>query len=54
MFKHLLLAKDGSAEGEEALAESFTLAKALSAKVAVATVAEPWTEAAPRPLYQDF
>ena len=46
MFKQLLLATDGSAEGEKALAESFTLATALSAKVTVATVAEPWTEAA--------
>lgn len=46
MFKHLLLATDGSAEGEKALAESLTLAEALSAKVTVATVTEPWTEAA--------
>jgi nucleotide-binding universal stress UspA family protein len=46
MFKHLMIATDGSAQGEKALAEGFALAKALSAKVTVVTVSEPWTEAA--------
>jgi nucleotide-binding universal stress UspA family protein len=46
MFKHLLIATDGSPEGEKALAKGLSLAKALSAKVTVTTVTEPWTAAA--------
>ena len=46
MFKHLLIATDGSTHGDRALAHGFALANALSAKVTVATVTEPWTEAA--------
>ena len=46
MFQHLLIATDGSPDGEEALRQGLGLAKALSAKVTVATVTEPWTEAA--------
>jgi len=46
MFQHLLIAIDGSPDGETALRQGFGLAKALSAKVTVATVTEPWTEAA--------
>ena len=46
MFRHLLIATDGSADGDKALRQGLGLAKALSAKVTVATVTEPWTEAA--------
>jgi nucleotide-binding universal stress UspA family protein len=46
MFQHLLVATDGSPDGEKALRQGLGLAKALSAKVTVATVTEPWTEAA--------
>jgi nucleotide-binding universal stress UspA family protein len=46
MFQHLLIATDGSADGDKALRQGLGLAKALSAKVTVATVTEPWTEAA--------
>jgi nucleotide-binding universal stress UspA family protein len=46
MFQHLLIATDGSPDGEEALRQGLGLAKALSAKATVATVTEPWTEAA--------
>jgi nucleotide-binding universal stress UspA family protein len=46
MFQHLLVATDRSQDGEEALRQGLGLAKALSAKVTVATVTEPWTEAA--------
>jgi nucleotide-binding universal stress UspA family protein len=46
MFQHLLVATDGSQDGEEALRPGLGLAKALSAKETVATVTEPWTEAA--------
>ena len=46
MFKHLLVATDGSPQSEKALAHGVALAAALSAKLTVATVTEPWTEAA--------
>ena len=46
MYKHVLIAVDGSAEGDRALSQGFALAKALAAKVTVMTATEPWTEAA--------
>ena len=46
MLQHLLIATDGSPDGEKALRQGLGLAKTLSAKVTVATVTEPWTEAA--------
>jgi nucleotide-binding universal stress UspA family protein len=46
MYKHVLIAVDGSAESNKALCQGFALAKALSAKVTVMTATEPWTEAA--------
>jgi nucleotide-binding universal stress UspA family protein len=46
MFQHLMIAIDGTAEGDKTLGHGLTLAKALSAKVTVATATEPWTEAA--------
>jgi nucleotide-binding universal stress UspA family protein len=46
MYKHLLIAVDGSGESGKAMAQGFVLAKALTAKATVVTATEPWTEAA--------
>ena len=46
MFKRLLIATDDSRESAQALTQGLALAKVLSANVIVATVTEPWTEAA--------
>jgi nucleotide-binding universal stress UspA family protein len=46
MYEHLLIATDGSLTSDKALAHGFALAKALSARVTVATITESWTEAA--------
>jgi nucleotide-binding universal stress UspA family protein len=46
MYKHLLIAVDGSGESGKAMAQGFALAKALTAKATVVTATEPWTEAA--------
>jgi nucleotide-binding universal stress UspA family protein len=46
MYKHLLIATDGSPASAKALAQGLALAKALAARVTVVTVTEPWTEAA--------
>jgi|KBSMisStaDraftv2_1062788.scaffolds.fasta_scaffold361657_2 nucleotide-binding universal stress UspA family protein len=46
MYKHLLIAVDGSAESDKALSQGLALAKTLSAKATVLTASEPWTEAA--------
>ena len=46
MYKHLLIAVDGSDESAKAMAQGFALAKALTAKATVVTATEPWTEAA--------
>ena len=43
MFKHLLIATDGSEVAEKAVVQGLALAKTLGAKVTVATVTEPWT-----------
>lgn len=43
MYKHLLIATDGSELGGKALASGLALAKALGAKVTIVTVTEPWT-----------
>jgi nucleotide-binding universal stress UspA family protein len=43
MFKHILIATDGSELAERAAVQGFELAKALNAKVTVVTVTEPWT-----------
>jgi len=42
MFKHLLVAIDGSELARNALAQGIALAKALDAKVTIVTVTEPW------------
>jgi nucleotide-binding universal stress UspA family protein len=54
MYKHLLIATDGSPESDKALAHGLALAKALSAKVTIATATEPWTEAAYATLHAPF
>lgn len=43
MFKHILIASDGSELAERAAAQGVGLAKALNAKVTAVTVTEPWT-----------
>ncbi len=43
MFKHLLIATDGSEVADKAVAQGLALAKAVGAKVTIATVTEPWT-----------
>src|SRR5262245_13351698 len=46
MFQHVLIAMDGSLEAKKAFGHGLTLAKALSAKVTVATLTELWAAAA--------
>jgi nucleotide-binding universal stress UspA family protein len=47
MYKHILIATDGSELAGKALAHGFTLAKAIGAKATAVTVTEPWTAVAP-------
>ena len=42
MYKHLLVAIDGSELAQNALEQGIALAKALDAKVTIVTVTEPW------------
>jgi nucleotide-binding universal stress UspA family protein len=42
MFKHILIATDGSDLAGKALADGLSLAKALASQVTIATVTEPW------------
>ncbi len=43
MYKHILIATDGSDLAEKAVRTGLTLAKALGAKTTAVTVSEPWT-----------
>jgi len=43
MFKHILIATDGSELAQKAVDQGFALAKALNAKATVVMVTEPWT-----------
>jgi nucleotide-binding universal stress UspA family protein len=43
MFKHILVATDGSELAGKAVAAGFALARELGAKVTAVTVTEPWT-----------
>lgn len=43
MYKHLLIATDGSELADKAVTHGLALAKALGAKVTTVTVSEPWT-----------
>jgi nucleotide-binding universal stress UspA family protein len=47
MYKHILIATDGSELAHKAVAQGFAVAKALGAKVTVVTVTEPWTAVVP-------
>jgi nucleotide-binding universal stress UspA family protein len=42
MYKHILIATDGSDLAAKALAQGLSLAKALASQVTVVTVTEPW------------
>lgn len=42
MYKHILIATDGSDLSDKALNQGLALAKPLSAKVTIATTTEPW------------
>lgn len=42
MYKHILIATDGSDLAEKAVAHGMGLAKALGAKATIVTVTEPW------------
>ncbi|MFM9938123.1 MAG: universal stress protein [Hyphomicrobiaceae bacterium] len=43
MYKHILIATDGSELGQKAVGQGMALARALDAKVLVVTVTEPWS-----------
>jgi nucleotide-binding universal stress UspA family protein len=45
VFKHLLIATDGSELADKAVEKGLTLAKQLGAKATLVTVTEPWTAA---------
>jgi len=45
MYKHILIASDGSELAGRAVEQGMTLAKALGSKVTAVTVTEPWTAA---------
>lgn len=47
MYKHILIATDGSELAHKAVVQGFGLAKAVGAKVTVVTVTEPWTAVVP-------
>ena len=42
MYKHILIATDGSELAGKALGQGLSLAKALGSQVTVVTVTEPW------------
>lgn len=47
MYKHLLIATDGSELAQRALSQGCELAKALGSKLTIVTVTEPWRMTAP-------
>lgn len=47
MFKHILIATDGSELAQKAVTQGFELAKGLGAQVTVINVTEPWAAVAP-------
>jgi nucleotide-binding universal stress UspA family protein len=47
MYKHILIATDGSELAHKAIEHGFGLAKAVGAKVTVVTISEPWTAVVP-------
>ena len=59
MYKHILIATDGSTLARKAVTHGLALAKALGARVSAVTVTEPWATTAPpeilnEPFVQDF
>jgi nucleotide-binding universal stress UspA family protein len=47
MYKHILIATDGSELAQKAVDQGLAVARALAAKVTAATVTEPWVAVAP-------
>lgn len=47
MYKHLLIATDGSELAQKAISQGLALAKAVDAKITIVTVTEPWGISAP-------
>lgn len=47
MYKHILIATDGSELADKAVATGLTIGKALGSRITVITVTEPWTAVAP-------
>lgn len=47
MYKHILIATDGSELADKAVQTGLTIAKALGSQATVITVTEPWTAVAP-------
>ena len=47
MYRHLLIATDGSELANKAVEQGLSIAKAFNAKVTVVTVTEPWMMSAP-------
>lgn len=54
MYKHLLIAIDGSELAQTALRQGVALAKSLDAKVTIVTVSEPWHSYAPGEIAMPF
>ena len=54
MYKHILVATDGSEPAERAMRDGFALAKLLGAKVSAITVSRPWQAVAPGELMVAF
>ena len=54
MYKHILIAVDGSELAQTALQHGVSLAKELGAKVTIVTVSEPWHSYAPGEVAMPF
>jgi nucleotide-binding universal stress UspA family protein len=54
MFKHLLIATDGSELAQKAVTEGLEMAKAVGAKITVINVTEPWVAVAPGEIAMAF
>lgn len=54
MYKHILVATDGSDAAERAMRDGFELAKGLGARITVLTITKPWYAVAPGELMVAF
>lgn len=54
MYKHILVATDGSDAAERAMRDGFEIAKVLGAKISVLTITKPWYAVAPGELMVAF